>query len=157
MINWKCYRKSEAVAQERSVKMTFCKTSQFSWKSICDRVSIYEAHMSALKWTFSLVFFCKKIKHNFFGSFHSSIRSDMFYRIGLFKNFGKLTGKRFSRSFFLIKLYTIKLATLLKRDSSSDVLLWLFRNYFKHLFYITPPMSVSHFNSNFLTLSLRRT
>ena len=32
----------------------------------------------------------------------------MFYKIGLFKNFGKLTGKGLCRSFFLIKLYTIK-------------------------------------------------
>ena len=93
----------------------------------------------------------------FFGSFHSNIRSDMFYKIGLFKNFGKLTRKRLCRSFFLIKLYTIKPATLLKRDFSSDVLLWILRNCFKHFFYRTPPVSVSHFNSTFLTLSLRRT
>ena len=38
-INWKCYRKSEAVAQQCSVKMSFCKTSQFSKKSVCDGVS----------------------------------------------------------------------------------------------------------------------
>ena len=81
----------------------------------------------------------------------------MFYKIGLFKNFGKLTRKRLCRSFFLIKLYTIKPANLLKRDFSSDVLLWILRNCFKHLFYRTPRVSVSHFNSTFLTLSLRRT
>ena len=47
----------------------------------------------------------------------------MFYKIGLLKNFGKLTGKHLYRSFFLIKSYTIKPATLLKRDFSTDVLL----------------------------------
>ena len=57
----------------------------------------------------------------------------MFYKIGLFKNFGKLTRKRLCQSFFLIKLYTSKPATLLKRYFSSDVL--ISRNCFKHLFY----------------------
>ena len=112
---------------------------------------------TALKRMSLPLFSCEQIKHNFFGSSHSNIRSDMFYKIGLFKNFGKLTRKRLCRSFFLIKLYTIKLATLLKTDFSSDVLLWVLQNCFKHLFYRTPPLSVSHFNSNFLTLSLRRT
>ena len=85
------------------------------------------AHMSAtsLKRTPSPVFpvnsFCE---YRFFGSFHSSIRPDMFYKFGLLKNFGKLAGKHLCRSFFfLIKLYTIKPATLLKRDFSADFLL----------------------------------
>ena len=112
---------------------------------------------TALKRMSLPLFSCEQIKHNFFGSSHSNIRSDMFYKIGLFKNFGKLTRKRLCRSFFLIKLYTIKPATLLKRDFSSDILLWILRNFFKHLFYRTPPVSVSHFNSTFWTISLRRT
>ena len=63
----------------------------------------------------------------FFGSFQSSIRLDMFYKVGLLKNFEKLTGKPLCRSvFFLIKLHTIKPATLLKRDFSEDILLWIF-------------------------------
>ena len=99
---------------------------------------------------------CEQIKHNFFGSFHSNIRSDMFYKTGIFENFGKLSRKRLCQSFFLTKLYTIKPATLLKRAFSSDVLLWILRNCFKQLFYRTLPVSVSHFNSTFLTLSLRR-
>ena len=32
-------------------------------------------------------------EYNFFGSFHSSIRSDMSYKVGLLKTFEKLTGK----------------------------------------------------------------
>ena len=51
---------------------------------------------TALKRTSSPVFYCEQINGlniTFFGSFHSIIRSDMFYKIGLFKNFGKLTGK----------------------------------------------------------------
>ena len=69
----------------------------------------------------------------------------MFYKIVLFKNFRKLTRKRFCQSFFLIELYTIKPATLLKRGFSSDILLWILQNCFKHLFYRTPTVSVSHF------------
>ena len=86
---------------------------------------------------------CEQIKHNFFRSFHSNILSDMFYKTGIFENFGKLSRKRLCRSFFLTKLYTIKPATLLKRAFSSDVLLWILRNCFKQLFYRTFPVSVS--------------
>ena len=63
----------------------------------------------------------------------------MFYKTGIFENFGKLSRKRLCRSFFLTKLYTIKPATLLKRAFSSDVLLWILLNCFKDPFYRTPP------------------
>ena len=137
----------EAVAQQCPVKMNFCKTSQCSQKSVCGG-SILEklyAYMSAtaLKRTALPLLSCGQIKNDFFSSFHSNIRSDMFYKIGLFKSFGKLTRKCICRSFFLIKLYTIKPATLLKRAFSSDVLLWILRNCFKQLFYRTFPVSVS--------------
>ena len=112
---------------------------------------------TALKSTSLPLFSCEQIKHNFFGSSHSNIRSDMFYKVGVSKNFGELKTKRLCRSFFLIKLYTIKPPHLLKRDFSSDVLLWISRNCLKHIFYRTPLVSVSHSISTFLTLSLRRT
>ena len=102
-------------------------------------------------------FLVNKLNTIFLGSFHSNICSDMFYKIVLFKNFGKLIRKRLCWSFFVIKLYTIKPANLSKRDFSSDVLLSILLNCFKHLFYRTSPVSVSHFNLTFLTLSLRRT
>ena len=63
---------------------------------------------ATLKRTSLPLFSCEKIKHNFFGSFHSNICSEMFYKIGLLKNFRKLTRKRLCRSLFLIKLYIIK-------------------------------------------------
>ena len=48
----------------------------------------------------------------------------MFHKIGLLKNFGKLTGKTpVPEFFFLKKLHRIKSATLLKRYLSTDVLL----------------------------------
>ena len=76
---------------------------------------------TALKRTPSPMFPCD---YSFFGSFHSSIRSGMFYKIGLLKTFGKPTGKRLYQSFFFLKkLHTMKPETLLKRDFSSDVLL----------------------------------
>ena len=140
--------------------MTFCKTSQFPRKRICDGVP-FGKDVSPLV--------CNCTKTDAFTSVFLWIDKTQFFLVhfiqassricstGLFKNFGKLAGKRLYRIFFLIKLYTIKPATLLKRVFSSDVLLWILRNCFKHLFYRTPPVSVSHFNSTFLTLSLRRT
>ena len=112
---------------------------------------------TALKRTSLPLLSCELIKHNFFWLISFNIRLDMFYKIGIFKNFRKLTRNPLCRSVFLIKLYTIKLATLLKRDFSSDVSLWILRNCFKHLFHRTPLVSVSHFNSTFFTLSMRRT
>ena len=118
--------------------MTFCKTSRFSWKGVRDGVSFGKAvspHVCncTKKDVFTVAFLGIDYTH-FLGSVHSDIRSDMFCKIGLFKNFGKLTRKRLCWSFFLIKLYTIKPATLLKRDFSSDVLLSILRNCFKHFF-----------------------
>ena len=80
--------------------MTFCKTSQFSWKSICNGVSFRKAlspHVckctknDAFTGVFLWIDFVNTI---FFGSFHSSIHSDMFYKTGLFKNFGRFIKKR---------------------------------------------------------------
>ena len=85
----------------------------------------------------------------FFGSFHSSIRSGVFYKIGLLNNFGKLTGKYLSHSFFLEKvahhqtcnfiIITVNFAQLLKAICR------------------TCPVSASNFNSTFLTVRPRET
>ena len=89
---------------------------------------------------------------NLFGSSHSSIRSGMFYKIYLLKNFGKVTGKTpVPETFFLKKLHSIKSATLLKRYFSTD-----FARFLKALCK-TPPVSGSNFNSTFLTLRPRKT
>ena len=147
------------------VARDFSPSSYFSWQNTYPNLkTTCHAKLHFFSWTKLLenLLLAKYLMsvtaplNNFFGSFHSNIRSDMFYKI-VFKNFGKLKGKRLCWSFFLIKLYVIKPATLIKRDFNSDVLLWILRNCFKHLFYRTPPVSVSHFNSTFLTLSLRRT
>ena len=118
----KILQKSEEVAQQCSVKMTFCKMS-------------IEKHLwCSLFWKSSEPTWC------------NCTHSDMFYKIGLFQNFGKTSGKRLCWSFFLIKLYTTRPITLLKRDFSWDLLLWILRNRFKQLFYRIPPASISHFN-----------
>ena len=52
MIHWKYYKKSEAVAQQCSVKMTFYKTSQFSKKNICDGVP-FRKTVSPHVWNFT--------------------------------------------------------------------------------------------------------
>ena len=111
---------------------------------------------NALKKMSLPLFACEQIKHNLFWfiSFKHSLGYVLQNRS--FQKFRK-TYKKTPLPEFLIKLYTIKPANLLKRDFSSDVLLWILRNCFKHFFYRTPPVSVSHFNSTFLALSLRRT
>ena len=45
------------------------------------------------------------------------------------KNFATFTGKQLCWSLFLIKLQALRSATLLKRDSKTGVLLWIFRNF----------------------------
>ena len=45
-----------------------------------------------------------------------STHSQMFFRIGVLKNFAKFKGKQLSRSLFLIKLQASRLATLLKKE-----------------------------------------
>ena len=46
-----------------------------------------------------------------------SSRSQMFLKIGVFKNFTIFTGKQLCWSLFLIKLLGFRPATLFKRDS----------------------------------------
>ena len=46
-----------------------------------------------------------------------SSRSQMFLKIGVFKNFAIFTGKQLCWSLFLIKLLGFRPATLFKRDS----------------------------------------
>ena len=132
--------------------MTFCKTSQFSKKSICDGVP-FEKTVSphvcncSTKDVFTGVFLrIDFVNTFFFGSFHSSILSHMFYKIGLLKNFGKLTGKRLCWSFFLIKFYTIKPATLLKRDFSAQMFYFEFCDIVKSIlvFDISKPLPVPY-------------
>ena len=100
--------------------------------------------------------FCEYV---FFGSLYSSIRSDI-CKVGLLKNFGKVTGKHLCRSFFfLIKLHAIKHVTLLKIVFSADFLLWILQNCSPWLKAPcgTPPVSACDFNGTFLTLRPRKT
>ena len=50
-------------------------------------------------------------------------RLQMFYRVGVLKDFGKFTGKCLCCSHFLRKLQVSRHATLLKRESSTGVFL----------------------------------
>ena len=104
--------------------MTFCKTSQFPRKSICDGVP-FRKDVSPLV--------CNCTKMDAFTSVFLWIDKTQIFLVhfiqassricstGLFKNFGKLAGKRLFRIFFLIKLYTIKPATLLKREFTAQM------------------------------------
>ena len=102
--------------------MTFCKTSQFPRKRICDGVPFG-------KDVSPLVCNCTKTDASVFlwidktqiFLVHFIQASSRICSTGLFKNFGKLAGKRLFRIFFLIKLYAIKPATLLKREFTAQM------------------------------------
>ena len=61
-------------------------------------------------------------------TFRSS-RSQMFFTIGVLKNFAIFTEKHLCWSLFLIKLQASRPATLLKRDSDKGVFLWILPNF----------------------------
>ena len=57
-----------------------------------------------------------------------SSRSQMFFRIGVHKNFAIFKEKHLSWSLFLIKLQTSSPTALLKRDYNSGIFLWILQN-----------------------------
>ena len=62
------------------------------------------------------------------------------FKIGAFKIFKDFTKKTPALKSFSIKLRAIRLATSLKRDSSTGVFVWSFHNFKEHHFYNTPPV-----------------
>ena len=60
--------------------------------------------------------------------------TQMSFKIGILKDFAKFTEKNLCWSLFLIKLYICRPATLLKRDSSAEVFLWILQNFYEYLF-----------------------
>ena len=80
----------------------------------------------------------------------------MFYRIGLLKNFGKLTGKNLSQSFFLEKVARHQASNFIKMRHQHRCFTVNFAKLLKALCR-TPPVSASNFNSTLLTLTPRKT
>ena len=75
-----------------------------------------------------------------------SSRLQMFFKKGVLKNFANFIGKHLCRSLFLLKLQTLRLATLLKRDSNtvfSCKTCEIFKNTFP---YRIPPVAASEAN-----------
>ena len=70
---------------------------------------------------------------------NSVLRFQMFFKIGVLRNFAIFTGKHLHLSNFLIKLQAFKPATLLKRDSNTGVFLLILWNFKEHFFRRTPP------------------
>ena len=94
---------------------------------------------------------------NIFGSFHSSIRTGMFHKIGLLKNFGKLTGKTpVPEFFFLEKVAQHQVCNFIKKMPHHRCFTVNFAKLLKALCR-TPLVSASNFNSTFLTLRPRQT
>ena len=59
---------------------------------------------------------------------------DLFCQKCVLKNFSKFTGKHLCQSLFLIKFNAWSLQLYWKRDSRTDVFLWILRNFLEHLF-----------------------
>ena len=58
-----------------------------------------------------------------------SSRSQMFFKIGILKNFAIITGKHLCWSVFSIELQTWRSAALLNRDSNTGVSMWILQNF----------------------------
>ena len=81
----------------------------------------------------------------------------MFYEVGLLKNFEKLTGKHLCQGFFfLMKLRTIKPATLLKKRLQRRCFTVDFAKFLKAPSR-TPPVNASAVRATFLILRPRKT
>ena len=64
---------------------------------------------------------------------------EMLYKIGLFENFTKFTGKHLCQNFFFSKV-----ATLSRNYSGTRTFLWTLTNFQEHLFYKIPPADCFH-------------
>ena len=104
-------------------------------------------------WCFPVNKFCE---YNFFGSLHSSIRSGIFYKIDLLKNLENLQEHFCARAFFLEKVAHHQACKFSKKRLQHRCFLVSFAKWLKALCR-TPPVSVSNFNSTFLTLRPRKT
>ena len=104
---------------------------------------------STLLWIFhfSLLYFRDRMSRS------SSLQ--LFFKIGVVKNFAIFTGKYLHGSFFLIKLPAFRVATLPKRDSSTGVFLWILQELFRTAFlYRAPPLAASEFAKSLFTYCL---
>ena len=88
----------------------------------------------------------------FWGS-RSSL-SQMFFKIGVLKNFANFIGKHQCWNIFLIKLQAWRPSTLLKRDSNAGVFLLNLRYFTEHFFLKSTPGGSNWTNSGYLCDSL---
>ena len=70
----------------------------------------------------------------FWDETNRSSLSQIYFKIGVLKNFANFIRKQQCWSLFLIKLQAWRPATLLKRDSNTGVFLWNLWNFLEHLF-----------------------
>ena len=106
-----------------------------SSSSCVDLIFIWVKPVHAIRRTHTLL--CKLLLSNcvcwnwrkdwLFNTSRSSY-SQMFFEIGVLKNFAIFTGKYLCWTLFLIKLQAFRPANLLKRSSNTVVFLWILRN-----------------------------
>ena len=68
------------------------------------------------------------VQQNVFGLL-GTIKLQMFHKIGVLKKFSKFTEKHLHWSLSFNKVAGLRPATLLKRDSTTGVFLWILRNF----------------------------
>ena len=93
------------------------------WTHSAPQISLY-TYWKYLKLSFFLVSRGCTKRHEVGLRTLKSTHSQMFFRIGVLKNFAKLKGNQLSWSLFLIKTQTSRPVNLLKRDSNSGVFRW---------------------------------
>ena len=90
-------------------------------------ILFYIIHCSLItfSWKFSLYKFHRVIRK----TSCRSKRSQMFFTVSFLKNFANFKGKHLCWSLFLIKLLAFRSATLLKRETNTEVFLWNWKNF----------------------------
>ena len=91
-------------------------------------VSLY-THWKKLKFSFFDVSRGYRKRHEMGFRTLESTRSQMFFRIGVLKNFVIFKRKQLSWSLLLIKSQTSRPANLSKRDSNSGIFFWILQKF----------------------------
>ena len=120
------------------------------------KIDVWKTSQFSKKNTYDGVLFWKNCKPTCFSSFHSTIRSGMFYKKGLLKNLRKLAGKQLCQSFFLEKIAHHQACKFIKKRHQHRYFNVNFAKLLKTLCR-TPPVSASNFPSTFLTFRLCKT
>ena len=108
------------------------------WTCSALLVSLYTywkaLHWKDLKLSFFYVFKGYRKSHVTWSGFKDSQKQQMFFKVGVLKNFAISKEKHLSLGLFVINLQVSSPAALLKRGSISGIFLWILQNFQEQLF-----------------------